>query len=44
MAEEAESLAEAKDLDALKELFPHLEAAYQSACGVLRNLLEGMEE
>ncbi len=44
LAEEAEGLAEEGRMAELAELLPRVEEAFETACGELRNLMEGMVE
>jgi two-component system sensor histidine kinase/response regulator len=43
LAQDAEALAEAGNLDELKALFPSLEGEFHAACSALKDVLEGME-
>ena len=43
LAQDAETLAEAGDLQELSRLFPDLEAEFRAACDALQAVLEGIE-
>jgi HPt (histidine-containing phosphotransfer) domain-containing protein len=43
LAQVAESLAEAEDMEELKALLPNLEEAFTAACQGLEQILEGMD-
>lgn len=43
LAQSAEAMAEAGDLDSLSALFPELEGEFQAACDGLKEVLKGVE-
>lgn len=43
-AQEAETMAEEKNLEALQGLLPKLEVAFEEACAALKEMAEGIQE